>query len=91
VRLLAAEIVYVLCTLTSFVCAWLLFRGYLRSRTRLLMWSGLCFAGMCLNNAVLFVDNIIFRNGPDLSVWRLLPALIGVALICYGLIEEEAA
>lgn len=89
--MLAAEIVYILCTLTSLVCMWLLLRGYRRSRTRLLMWSGLCFAGLCLNNAVLFVDNIIFRYGPDLSVWRLLPALVGVALLCYGLIEEETA
>lgn len=89
--MLTAEIVYVLCTLTSLVCAWLLFRGYLRSRTRLLMWSGLCFAGLSLNNAVLFIDNIVVGNSVDLSVWRLLPALVGVALLCYGLIEEETA
>jgi hypothetical protein len=89
--MLTAEIVYVLCTLTSLVCAWLLFRGYSRSRTRLLMWSGLCFAGLSLNNAVLFVDNIVVGNNVDLSVWRLLPALVGVALLCYGLIEEETA
>jgi hypothetical protein len=90
--MLIAEIVYVLCTLTSLVCALLLFRGYSRSRTRLLMWSGLCFAGLCLNNAILFVDNIILYKGtPDLSVVRLLPALVGIALLCYGLIEEETA
>jgi hypothetical protein len=89
--MLAAEIVYVLCTLTSLVCAWLLFRGYYRSRTRLLMWSGLCFAGLSLNNAILFIDNIILRTTADLSVVRLLPALVGVALLCYGLIEEETA
>jgi hypothetical protein len=89
--MLTAEIVYVLCTLTSLVCAWLLFRGYTRTRTRLLMWSALCFAGLSANNAFLFVDNIIFRDSLDLSVWRLLPALIGVALLCYGLIEEETA
>ncbi len=88
--MLIAEIVYVLCTLTSLACAWLLFRGYARSRTRLLMWSGLCFAGLCVNNAFLFVDNIIFTN-INLSIWRLLPALIGIALLCYGLIEEETA
>ncbi|HEY9180131.1 MAG TPA: DUF5985 family protein [Candidatus Baltobacteraceae bacterium] len=88
--MLAAEIVYSLCTLTSLVCVWLLLRGYRRSGTRLLMWSGLCFAGLCLNNAVLFVDNIILTQGVDLSIWRLLPALVGVALLCYGLVEEEA-
>lgn len=88
--MLVAEIVYVLCTLTSLVCAWLLFRGYARTRTRLLMWSALCFTGLCANNAFLFIDNIVFPT-IDLSVWRLLPALIGVALLCYGLIEEETA
>lgn len=88
---LTAEIVYLLSTATSLVCAWLLARGYKRSGTRLLMWSSLCFAGLCLNNAVLFVDNIILPQSIDLSVWRLLPALIGVALLCYGLIEEETA
>ena len=88
--MLAAEIVYILCTLTSLVCMWLLLRGYRRSGTRLLMWSGLCFAGLCLNNAVLFVDNIILTKTIDLSIWRLLPALVGVVLLCYGLVEEEA-
>jgi Family of unknown function (DUF5985) len=88
--MLTSEIVYVLCTLTSLVCSWLLFRAYRRTRTRLLMWSGLCFAGLCANNAFLFIDNIIFPR-VDLSIWRLLPALVGVALLCYGLIEEETA
>lgn len=88
---LAAEIVYLLCMATSFVCAWLLFRAYARTHTRLLMWSALCFAGLSLNNAVLFVDNIVLPTQIDLSVWRLLPAIVGIALLCYGLIEEETA
>lgn len=89
--MLAAEIVYILCMLTSLVCMWLLLRGYRRSGTRLLMWSGLCFTGLFLNNAVLFVDNIVLPTQVDLSIWRLLPALVGIALLCYGLIEEETA
>ena len=88
--MIAAEIVYILCTLTSLVCMWLLLRGYRRSGTRLLMWSGLCFAGLCVNNAILFLDNIVLPD-VNLSIWRLLPALIGLALLCYGLIEEETA
>jgi hypothetical protein len=88
---LAAEVVYGLCTLTSLVCAWLLFRGYRRTRTRLLMWSGLCFFGLFLNNAVLFLDNIILPTQVNLSIWRLLPAIVGIALLCYGLVEEETA
>ena len=51
-----AELVYGLCALTSAGCAALLFQGYRRSGTRLLFWSSLCFAGLALNNALLFVD-----------------------------------
>ncbi|HKU68827.1 MAG TPA: DUF5985 family protein [Candidatus Baltobacteraceae bacterium] len=85
-----AEVVYLLCTFTSLACAVLLFRGYRRSGTRLLMWSGVCFACLCVNNVMLFVDVIVLPSNIDLSVWRLLPALLGIALLCYGLIEEEA-
>lgn len=85
-----AEIVYLLCMLTSLVCAVLLLRGYLRSGTRLLMWSAICFACLCINNVMLFIDVIVLTTDVDLSVWRLVPAIIGVAVMCYGLIEEEA-
>jgi hypothetical protein len=43
-----------------------------------------------LNNVLLFVDVIVLTTSVDLSVWRLVPALVGVGLLCYGLIEEEA-
>jgi hypothetical protein len=39
---------------------------------------------------MLFVDVIVLSNDVDLSVWRLVPALVGVVLLCYGFIEEEA-
>lgn len=38
--------VYILCGLTSVLCAVLLLRSYARKRVRLLLWSGLCFAGL---------------------------------------------
>ena len=47
------QLVYVLCALTSIACAVLLLRGYFRTRVRLLLWSGLCFVGLALNNALL--------------------------------------
>ena len=80
-------LVYVLCALTSFACAVLLLRGYQRSRQRLLLWSGLCFAGLALNNVLLVVD---LRVAPetDLSFVRTLPALAGVALLLYGFIWD---
>ena len=82
-----ADIVYTLCVLTSLACAVLLWRGYRRSRARLLMWSSLCFAGLAVNNAVLIVDLRVLP-AVDLSVWRTLPALIGIALLVYGLVWD---
>jgi hypothetical protein len=83
-----AEWVYVLCAVTSVACAVLLLRGYYRSRTRMLFWASLCFVGFALNNILLFIDVIVFPTQIDLSVWRTLPALIGVLLLLYGLIWE---
>jgi hypothetical protein len=83
-----AGIIYMLCTLTSLACAVLLLRGYSQSRVRLLLWSGLCFVGLALNNALLYVDTHIVLQ-TDLSTVRTLPALVGVALLLYGLIWDE--
>jgi drug/metabolite transporter (DMT)-like permease len=87
---LTAEVVYLLCTATSLLCSILLFRAYRRTGTRLLMWSGICFACLCVNNVLLFLDIIVLGPRANLSVWRGIAALIGIALLCYGLIEEEA-
>jgi len=51
-----AEVVYILCTATSILCAVLLFRSYRASRTRLLFWSSLCFMGLAVNNVMLILD-----------------------------------
>jgi uncharacterized protein DUF5985 len=51
--------------LASSACALLLFRGYLRRRIRLLMWSGICFIGLTINNVALFIDLVVF---PDLDL-----------------------
>ena len=83
------SIVYVLCALTSIACAVLLLRGYTRSRVRLLLWSGICFAGLALNNVLLFIDVRVIPE-VDLSVWRTIPAVVGVAVLLYGLIWETA-
>lgn len=82
-----ATLVYALCALTSLACAVLLLRGYLRSRARLLLWSGLCFAGLAANNVILLVDKRVVP-AVDLSLWRSLPALAGVAVLLYGLVWE---
>jgi hypothetical protein len=82
-----ASIVYILCTLTSGVCAVLLLRSYVRARQRLLFWSGVCFIGLCINNLMVFID-IVLLPAVDLSVWRIIPGLLGMAALCYGLIVE---
>ncbi|HEX2207484.1 MAG TPA: DUF5985 family protein [Longimicrobium sp.] len=82
-----ATLVYALCALTSLACAVLLLRGYVASRARLLLWSGLCFAGLAANNVILLVDKRVVPS-IDLSLWRSLPALAGVAILLYGLVWE---
>ena len=79
--------VYILCALTSLACAGLLARAYSATRVRLLLWCLMCFAGLALNNVLLFVDKVVITD-TDLSVWRGLPALAGVAALIYGLVFE---
>jgi heme/copper-type cytochrome/quinol oxidase subunit 4 len=82
-----ATLVYLLCALTSLACAVLLLRGYARSRVRLLLWAGLCFVGLALNNIILFVDVRVVPD-VDLSTVRSLPALAGLVILIYGLVWE---
>jgi len=83
-----ADLAYILCTLTSIVCAALLFRGWKQSGSRLLFWSALCFVGLALNNILLIVD-VRMLPDVDLSSVRSLPALAGLALLIFGLIWEK--
>ncbi len=53
------EFVYVLCMVTSMLCAGLLLRSYRHNRGRLLMWSSLCFVGLAINNVLLLIDLVI--------------------------------
>jgi hypothetical protein len=80
--------VYALCALTSVAAAVLLLRAYARNRVRLLLWSGVCFSGLALNNILLFVDVRVVPE-TDLSVVRTLPALVGVAVLIGGLIWDS--
>lgn len=80
--------VYVLCALTSFLCTWLLTRGYRRTRVRLLMWSALCFAGLTLNNLLLIADRLV--PTVELAIFRPIPAVIGVALLVWGMVRDTA-
>lgn len=83
-----AEAVYLLCAITSLVCAVLLGKGYRDSRSRLLFWSGLCFAGLAVNNALLLVDTLI---GPayDLRLLRTGVAVLSLTMMIHGLVGES--
>lgn len=83
-----AATVYILSAAISLASAVLLLRSFARTRTSLLFWAGLCFAGLTLNNLMLFVDKVVVTD-VDLSVWRALPALVGMLLLVYGLVAEE--
>lgn len=82
-----ADVVYVLCALTSLACAVLLWRAWRRTRARLLFWSALCFVGLGLNNVLLVVDTRVFPE-TDLALVRLIPALLGAAALVYGLVWD---
>lgn len=83
-----ASFVYFLCAFTSGICALLLTRAYWRTRTRLLLWSSLCFSFILISNVILLIDLAILSSSMDLSIIRTIPALIGVTLMLFGLIWE---
>lgn len=82
-----AALTYSLCALTALLCTVLLLSGYLRSRYRLLLWSGICFAGLTLNNMLLVMDKILFPD-IDFSLARSLAALCAMTILLFGLIWE---
>lgn len=83
-----AGLVYLLGALVTALCAVLLLRGYARSRSRLLLWSGLCFAGLTVSNSLLFVDLQIIPE-VNLYMWRLATAAGAMLLLVYGLVFES--
>ena len=82
-----AIIVYLLCTLTSTLCAVLLLREYRRTSTRLLFWSGLSFSGFAITNALVFADLIVLPD-IDLSAVRAGGMCVAVGLLLYGLVWD---
>lgn len=82
-----AGTVYSLCALTAAFCAFLLLQSYARSGYRLLVWSGLCFVGLTLNNVFLVLDKVVFPD-VDLSVTRSAAALIAMCILLYGLVWD---
>ena len=82
------QLIYALCALTALACAGLLLRAYLRTRARLLLWSGLCFAGLTANNVLLALDRLVFTE-VDLVLARLVLGLVSVWVLAVALVMEN--
>jgi hypothetical protein len=80
--------IYLLCLLTSGTCSWLLIRGYRRSQTSLLLWAGLCFTFLSLNNLAVLFDILIFPE-IDFQIWRHGASLVAVSVLLFGLVWES--
>jgi hypothetical protein len=80
-----AVAVYFLCFLASAGCGWLLVRSYLSHRTKLLLWSAICFVLLALNNFFLVLDLVFFPD-VDFGLIRPLLSLAAVSTILYGFI-----
>jgi hypothetical protein len=83
----APSLIYLLCLAASAGCAWLLLRSYARNRTRLLLWSAICFVLIALNNLFVVIDLIVLPS-LDLVPLRRLASLAAVAVLLFGFIWE---
>lgn len=83
-----ATAVYLMSALISLACAVLLLRSFAQARNSLLLWAAICFLGLTVNNALLFVDKVIAPD-VDLSLWRTIPALAGMLVLAFGLLWEQ--
>jgi len=83
-------LVYTLCFATSTLCAYLLGRSFRRRRSRLLMWSALCFALLAVANFVVVLDMLVYPD-VDLRPVRLWLSLAAVAVLLFGFIWDEDA
>jgi len=80
--------IYIVHTVVSLLCSVLLLRAYSQVRKRLLLWSGLYFAGSTLVNALVFMDLIVVPS-IDLYPLRLGVSLIAAGMLVFGLIWGE--
>ena len=82
------SLVYILCTLMSLGCGILLWRGYRKTKLRLLFWSAICFLILALSNALLFFDLSVFPDS-NLLTARSAVTLIALLVLMYGLVFES--
>jgi hypothetical protein len=87
---MTAKTIYLLCAATSLLVAMMLMRQYLKSRTRLVLWSVVSFAGLAVNSVLVYVDLVMY-TGVDLSLYRSAAGAFAMAVMLYGLIWETRA
>lgn len=80
-------LVYTLCFLTCAACATLLTRAWLRTKTRLLLWTATSFVFLAINNFLVIVDLLILPDA-DLVIFRYAAALAAGLVLIVGLIWE---
>jgi hypothetical protein len=83
-----AKLVYFLGVMSSLLCAVLLLRQYPQARQKLLLWSGLCFAGLAFTNLLVFIDLVVVPEA-DLHLFRLGAAAFSFTLLVFGLVWES--
>lgn len=81
-------LVYLLCFVTSLICAGLLGRSYVRTRTRMLLWSALCFSLLAIANLVVVLDMLVFPAA-DMRTIRLGLSLAAVTVLLFGFIWDQ--
>ena len=82
-----ANLVYLLCFLTSALCAGLLVRQYAVSRTPILLWSAACFVFLSVSNLLVVVDYLVL---PEINLRppRQVLTLLAVSVLLFGFIWE---
>ena len=82
-------VLFLIVLLTSLACTVLLFRAYLDSRLRILLWSALCFVALTVSNLLLFIDLVVLPETIDLRIYRHAASLVGMLFLIYGFIRQS--
>lgn len=81
------DVLYLLCLLTSLSCCLLLIRSYRRNRSKVLLWTAVCFVLLAVDNLLVVLDLIVFPS-IDLSPLRLVATLLAVSSLLIGFVWE---
>lgn len=84
---LIPDLVYLLCFVTSALCAGLLLRQYAKVASPVLLLSSACFIFLAIANLLVVIDQIVFPE-LNLKMARLLLTLLAVSVLLFGFIWE---